>query len=72
MKYKYIDYIIKVITVLEVEAMRNCVLIVKNFLGNYKAPNYEEIVKNIPTNFQTLSANKSIKWDYRSKYLDTF
>ncbi|GBP42315.1 Organic cation transporter protein [Eumeta japonica] len=40
--------------------------------GNHKAPNYEEIVQNMLTNFQTLGANMSIKLHYLRNHLDKF
>lgn len=50
---------IKVMTVSENKAWKSFVLVVENFLGNHEAPNYEEIVQNVLTNFQTLGANIS-------------
>ena len=63
---------IKVMTVLEIEAWKSFVLMVENVQGNHKIPNYEEIVNNMQTNFQTLEANMSIKLDYIRIHLDTF
>lgn len=63
---------IKVMTVPESEAWESFVLVVENFLGNHKAPNYEEIVQNMLTNFQTLGANMSIKLHYLRNHLDKF
>lgn len=47
-------------------------LVVENFLGNHKAPNYKGIVQNILTNFRTLEANMSIKLHYLRNHLDKF
>ncbi|GBP74960.1 hypothetical protein EVAR_60887_1 [Eumeta japonica] len=63
---------IKVMTVSESDAWKSFVLVVENFLGNHKAPNYEEIVQNMLTNFQTLGANMSIKLHYLRNHLDKF
>ncbi|GBP00205.1 hypothetical protein EVAR_832_1 [Eumeta japonica] len=63
---------IKVMTVPESDAWKSFVLVVENFLGNHKAPNYEEIVQNMLTNFQTLGANMSIKLHYLRNHLDKF
>ena len=59
-------------TVPESEAWESFVSVVENFLGNHKAPNYEEIVQNMLTNFQTLGANMSIKLHYLRNHLDKF
>ncbi|GBP60738.1 hypothetical protein EVAR_47476_1 [Eumeta japonica] len=63
---------IKVMTVPESDAWKSFVLVVENFLRNHKAPNYEEIVQNMLTNFQTLGANMSIKLHYLRNHLDKF
>uniref|UniRef100_A0A1B6DH53 Uncharacterized protein n=1 Tax=Clastoptera arizonana TaxID=38151 RepID=A0A1B6DH53_9HEMI len=55
---------IKVMTVSKSKAWESFILVVENFLGNHKPPNYEEIVQNMLTNFQTLGANISIKLYY--------
>ena len=47
------------------------VLIIKNFLGNYKASNYIELVSNMLSSFKDLGCNMSIKvhLDHFSKNL---
>ena len=47
------------------------VLIIKNFLGNYKASNYVELVSNMLSSFKDLGCNMSIKvhLDHFSKNL---
>lgn len=53
-------------------------LIIENFLGNYRAANYKEIVENMLTNSQILGANMSIQQDCLNyqlnihKYLNKF
>lgn len=63
---------IKVMTVPESEAWKGFVLVVENFLGNYKAPNYKEIVQNMLTSFKILGANMSIKLHFLHSHLDRF
>ena len=48
------------------------VLAVKNFLGNYKAENYGEIVNNMINNFRDLGCNMSVKVHYFHSHLDYF
>ncbi|CAH1107779.1 unnamed protein product [Psylliodes chrysocephalus] len=45
---------IKVMTVPESKAWKSFMLVVENFLGNHKIPNYEKNIQNMLTNFQTL------------------
>jgi len=47
-------------------------LVVKNFLGNCKAKNYEELVQNMLVNFKNLDAAMSIKVHYLHSHLDKF
>lgn len=56
-------------TFLEIKAWKGYLLVEETFLGNHSAPNNEEIVKNMLTNFKILRANMSIKLDY-PHYLD--
>lgn len=46
--------------------------VVKNFLGNHKAPNYKELVKTMLTAFSRLGANMSIKVHFLFSHLDRF
>ena len=48
------------------------VLIIKNFLGNYKANNYLELVSNMSSSFKDLGCNMSIKVHYLHSHLDHF
>ena len=57
---------------LELEAWKAFVLVVKNFLGNTKASNYEEVVNNILTAFKNLGCNMSIKMHYLFSHMDRF
>ena len=46
--------------------------VVKEFLGNNKADNYQELVEMMLTNFQALGARMSIKVHYLFSHLDRF
>ena len=46
--------------------------VVKEFLGNNKADNYQELVEMMLTNFQALGARMSIKVHYLFGHLDRF
>ncbi|KAK5650493.1 hypothetical protein RI129_001522 [Pyrocoelia pectoralis] len=56
----------------EVEAWKAFVMVVKNFLGNNKAPNYAELVTNMLTAFRNLGCNMSIKMHYLHSHMDRF
>ena len=45
---------------------------VKNFLGNHKAENYKEIIKELMSSFRKLGCNMSIKVHYLHSHLDKF
>ena len=63
---------VKSMTELEFSAWNSFVLVVKNFLGNFKAENYKELVKNMLSNFRDIGANMSIKIHYLFSHLDCF
>ena len=46
--------------------------VVKNFLGNHKAPNYRELVRKMLSAFGKLGANMSIKVHFLFSHLDRF
>lgn len=58
----------------DVEASAWCsyVLVIKNFLGNNKADNYEELVQNMLANFKNVGINMSIKVHFLHSHLDRF
>lgn len=56
----------------ELEAWKAFVMVVKNFLGNNKAPNYAELVTNMLTAFRNLGCNMSIKMHYLYSHMDRF
>ena len=56
----------------ESAAWTTFVLIIKNFLGNYKASNYVELVTNMLSSFKDLGCNMSIKVHYLHSHLDHF
>lgn len=56
----------------EQRAWSSFVLVIKGFLGNYKADNYEQLVNNMLDNFNHLGCNMSIKLHYLHSHLDRF
>ena len=48
------------------------VLVIKNFLGNYTASDYIELVNNMLGSFKDLGSNMSIKVHYFHNHLDYF
>ena len=59
-------------TELESEAWKAFVLVVKNFLGNKKTSNYEELINNMIYAFKNLGYNMSIKMHYLFSHIDRF
>ena len=59
-------------TKLESEALKDFVLVVKNFFGNNKASNYEELITNMLYAFKNLGCNMSIKMHYLFSHIDRF
>ena len=57
---------------LEADAWRGFVGVVQNFLGNSRAPNFEDVVQNMPDAHQRLGANTSIKVHFLHNHLDRF
>ena len=47
-------------------------LLVSNFLGNTKSPNYKELVKNLLCAFQKPGCNMSVKVHFLHSHLDYF
>ena len=60
----------KSMTKLESEAWKAFVLVVKNFLGNIKASNYEELITNMLYAFKSLGCNMIIKMHYLFSHID--
>ena len=56
----------------EASAWISYVSVIKNFLGNNRAPNYAELVQDMLNNFKNLGANMSIKLHYLQSHLDRF
>lgn len=51
----------------------NCIkLVVQNFLGNRRAPNYEELVGNMIRAFKNMGVNMSLKIHFLADHLDFF
>ncbi|KAJ8707600.1 hypothetical protein PYW07_011277 [Mythimna separata] len=59
-------------TQIKSEAWLSFVLVVKNFLGNHKAPEYQELVAKMLQNFNKLGVNMSIKLHFLHSHLDRF
>ena len=57
---------------LEADAWRGLVGVVQNFVGNRRAPDFEESVQNIIDAYQRLGANISIKVHFLHNYFDRF
>ena len=47
-------------------------LVVKGFLGNRRAQNYEELVNNLLQSYQKLGCNMSLKIHFLHSHLDFF
>ena len=62
----------KSMTKLKSKAWKPFVLVVKNFLGNNKASNYEELITNILYAFKNLGCNMSIKMHHLFSHIDRF
>ena len=62
----------KSMTKLDLEAWKAFVLVVKNFLDNNKASNYEELITNMLCAFKSLGCNMSIKMHYLFSHIDRF
>ena len=56
----------------EIKAWMSIVIVMKTFLGNYKAENYVEIVNCVLDNFRDLGCNMSINIHYLHNHLDRF
>ena len=54
----------------ELAAWLSIVKVIMNFLGNYRADNYKEIVKNLLGNCRILGINMIIKVHFLHSYLD--
>lgn len=44
----------------------------KNFLGNYKAPNYKDLVNTLLSNYHKIGANMSLKLHFLQSHIDVF
>lgn len=57
---------------LELKAWTSFVLVVENFLGNYRDANYKRLVENMLECFKNLGCNTSIKVHFLHSHLDWF
>jgi len=46
--------------------------ICKNFLGNHKAANYQDVVQNLLTSYKAMGCNMSLKIHFLESHLDFF
>lgn len=56
----------------ELEAWQSFVLVSTNFLGNYKAPNYKELISKMMAAFKTHGTRMSLKMHLIDSHLDVF
>lgn len=56
----------------EKEAWKCIRLVIENFLGNYRATNYKEIIGNMLTAFKNLKVHMSLKIHFLADHLDFF
>lgn len=57
---------------IQASSWNSFVSVVRNFLGNNRAENYEELVQDMLANFRNIGANMSIKVHYLHNHLDKF
>ena len=57
---------------IEKSAWKSFKSVVKNFLGNRKAPNYREIVGELLQSYQDMGCNMSLKIRFLESHLDFF
>lgn len=62
----------KLLSPFEQEAFANIKAVIDNFLGNYRAPNYKEIVHNMMISFERLKIRMTPKIHYLHQHLDFF
>lgn len=56
----------------ERKAWRCLISVIENFLGNNRAPNYEELIKNMLDAFHEMGVNMSLKVHFLANHLDFF
>lgn len=54
------------------EAFECIRLVTTHFLGNYRAPNYKDIIENMLTAFKKLNVHMSLKIHFLADHLDFF
>lgn len=60
------------LTKIEKEAWNSMKDVVENFLGNYRAPNYVELIDKMLTTFREMGVNMSLKIHFLADHLDFF
>ena len=66
------EYFDKLLQGDEKAAWDNFKLVVKGFLGNRRAQNYEQLVNNLLQSYQKLGCNMSLKIHFLHSHLDFF
>jgi len=56
----------------ERNAWLSCKRICKNFLGNHKAANYQDVVQDLLTSYKVMGCNMSLKIHFLESHLDFF
>jgi len=56
----------------QISAWLSCKRICKDFLGNHKAANYQDIVQDLLTSFKAMGCNMSLKIHFLESHLDIF
>ena len=56
----------------EFDPWQSFVLVAKNFLGNRKAENYQELVEDMPSKFKDFGVKMNIKAHYLFSHLHRF
>ena len=63
---------VSTMTALEKDAWLSFSAVVENFLGNFKASNYKELVRKLSISYQKLGCNMSVKVHFLHSHLDYF
>ena len=63
---------VSTMTALEKDAWLSFSAVLENFLGNFKAPNYKELVRELLISYQKLGCNMSVKVHFLHSHFDYF
>lgn len=62
----------KLLSPFEKEGFKSIKAVIENFLGNHRAPNYEEVIGDMLASFRRLKINMTPKIHYLHQHLDFF